>query len=324
MVEFRQYIESTRKEIQDHIKITFRLPFLSDSKEFKDMVEYYNRSQGKLLRPLLCAMFCDALGGHHEEAISLGSAVEQIHGGSLMHDDIIDADLFRRGIKSMHEQFAVIPAILFGDNMMASGLRALDTIAPQRMPRAFSEFSTSVDRLSTGASKEHQRNPWNRGEYIFVLQLKTATAFRAAARLGTITADSSEGTTEIAGRIGEEIGVAFQVADDITDITKSINIGQPVGDVKDGKVTLPVMHLHNKYQELKDECDNYCNGVSDLKEIPRLIASMDEGISSAKEFITERLSLANEYLKFIPLQNGYRQLLQEYGEFAVSSILNEA
>jgi geranylgeranyl pyrophosphate synthase len=324
MISFQEYIENTRKEIGAQIKNTFKLPFLSDSKEFAHIVDYYTQSQGKLLRPLICALFCDALGGHHEEAIILGSAIEQVHGGSLMHDDILDNDLFRRGLKSTHEQFGVIPAILFGDNMMASGLTSLRTLSPSRGFRGFIEFCTAVDRLSTGASKEHTRDQWNRSQYISVLQLKTATAFRAAARLGAITSDASEDTTELAGRVGEEIGVAFQVADDITDIIKSIKTNQPTGDVKDGKVTLPIMHLYKMRPELHEELETYSHGIDNMNQIPGIIKFADEGINNAKDFISERVGLANEYLKVIPLKDGYRSMLDQYGEFAVNSILNEA
>lgn len=324
MTKFTDYVDGIKVEIALQLRTSDKFPFLSDRKEFKELLDYYNQNLGKMLRPILCVAVCDALGGNHEEAVMLGSAVEQIHGGSLMHDDVIDGDLFRRNAQSIPERFGVIPAILLGDNMMSMGLKALGAISPTRMGAGFGEFVTAVDRLSTGASKEHTRNPWDRDEYIFVLRLKTATAFRAAARLGAITAGASEEAREIIGQAGENIGVAFQIADDITDIQKSISTGEPTGDMKEGKVTLPIIYLYKKYPEFKDQFANYVHGVVAFSEIPDILAHINEGIMHAHEEIDNRLGEANQGLKFVPMANGQRYILEEYGRYAVRAILEES
>lgn len=324
MTKFTEFVERTRIEIIARRERAFRLPFLSDNKEFKEIADYYHQSHGKLLRPLLCVAFADALGGSHDEALILGTAVEQIHAGSLMHDDIIDGDLFRRGLESVHERFGVIPAILFGDQTIVTGVQAIRTLPPEHAASAFIELTSSLDRLTTGANKEHKRAPWDIETYMDVISLKTATAFRAAARLGTIAASSSNDTRDVAGNVGEHIGVAFQIGDDITDILKSIRTGKPTGDVLDGKTTLPIIHLKSKYPELEKEFIRYEHGVQSIDEIPGIIEHIEEGMAYAHQEIDARLQKANELADLIPLNNGMRYVLNEYGRYAVNSILSEA
>jgi geranylgeranyl pyrophosphate synthase len=318
------FVSKTRSELVPMLEASEHYPFMADMKAFADISEYYNRSHGKLLRPLLCVAFCDSLGGQHEAALNLGCALEQIHGASLTHDDLIDSDLFRRGLQSVHEKFHVIPAILFGDILMVNGLKKVDTLPVEHKIQAWTELVTAGDRLITGAFKEHKRDPWNKESYFTILSFKTATAYRAAARLGAITAHASDETKEIAGRVGEYIGIAFQLADDITDIEQSISKQLPIGDMKEGKVTLPIIHIRNKYPELAEQCELYSKGVEEMSDVSGVLDKMSEGISATHDEIVHTLNMANQLLSFIPLQNGKRAILEEYGRFAVDSILKES
>ncbi|MCY0881037.1 MAG: polyprenyl synthetase family protein, partial [Firmicutes bacterium] len=173
------------------------------------------------------------------------------------------------------------------------------------------------------AMRENYRNPWNEQEYLDVIRLKTAALFRASARIGAIAANASLDTKEIIGDFGELIGTAYQIADDITDITKSISEEVLLGDLKDGKATLPFIHLRERHPELAALLNSYNNGLDDYSQLKPVIAHMDDGIGYSMNKIDSLLNTANALLDHIPLVDGGRNILSSYGKYAVTSILKE-
>jgi len=321
---FNLYINNVKEEIIRARLKAFRGPSLLPHIEvFNNIIDYSNGAQGKFLRPLLCISVCDSLNGNHEEGIHLGAGIELIHAGSLTHDDIIDDDLYRRGKLTIHEKFYVKPAILFGDTLFVAGAASIRTIPESHKTPAFEEFMDAFGRVSAGAMRENFRNPWDEREYIEVIKLKTAALFRASARLGAISSDASLDTKELIGEFGELVGTAYQIADDIIDIKKSINEQVPIGDVKEGKVTLPIIHLKNNHPELASILNDYSRGVDDYSNMSSVFSIMDEGIEYSQNKITKILNDANSLLDHIPLANGGREILQKYGEYIVQSMLKE-
>jgi geranylgeranyl pyrophosphate synthase len=321
---FKTYVNDVRNEIISARHKAFQSPaMLPHSSIFNEMMEYNEISTGKLLRPTLCVMMCDALGGQHAWGVHMGAAIELIHSGSLVHDDIIDDDLFRRGLKTAHESFSVKAAILFGDHLYVTGACSVRTLPPKYMAESFKEVMDAIDRVSSGAMREGHRNPFDKDEYIEVIKLKTAALYRACGRLGAITADATTDTMRIITEYSEKIGIAFQITDDLVDIYKSMDEQVPLGDVKEGKSSLPIILAYEQHENLRPYLDQYVNGVEDMRKLRPLWANMNEYLVKSEVYVRELIEDANDLIEQIPFNNGYSKIVSEYGPYIIKSMRQE-
>lgn len=322
---FSEYIEKIRQEIIQARMNAFKSPSMIPHAEiFAQIMDYNFQNLGKMLRPTLCALTCDALGGIHDEGIHLGSSIELVHAGSLVHDDLIDEDAFRHGQDTVWKKFGVKASVLFGDILFVNAAVSVRTLPEEHMADAFKELMDVFGRASSGAMREINRSPFDVNDYTEVISLKTASLFRASARLGAIASDCSEDTKHLMGEFGEGVGIAFQIADDLVDVKKSVDEEIPIGDVKEGKITLPIILIHKKYPELRRECDLYSKGVKDMRQISGILERMPEAINLTYENIKGMLDDANKKIDMIPFKNGYKNLMSEYGKYAVDSMIKEA
>jgi octaprenyl-diphosphate synthase len=198
---------------------------------------------GKRLRPLLtlgCARLCGYRGERH---IALAAAVEFIHTATLLHDDVVDASDLRRGRDTANAVWGNKPAVLVGDFLFArsfelmvedGSLRILDILSRTAAVIAEGEVHqliTANDTASTEAA------------YLEVIEAKTAALFAAASRIGAVIADRPLDEEEALARFGRNLGIAYQLIDDMLDFSaRSGEFGKSVGDdFRDGKITLPIL-----------------------------------------------------------------------------------
>jgi len=323
-MNFKQYIEEVKKEIIEARYKAFSTPsLLPMAQSFSHIINYDFQSTGKFLRPLLTVLSTDALDGEHEEGIHLGTAVELTHAGALVIDDIIDEDTTRHNQLSIWKKFGNKAAVLYSVLLDVAAASTVRTLSDHKMARAFKEIMDAFARTSYGAMREAHRNPWDLVEYSEIINGKTATLFRMAARLGCISSNASTDTTDIMGYYGEQVGIAFQLMDDIVDIQKSINEWVPLGDVKEGKVTLPVIYLKTKYPEFEKEYNIYSKGVKDLDDVSNIMDNIKEGIKYTEDSIRNTLALAIEKIKIVPMVNGYKTMFGEYASYIIDSMKKE-
>jgi geranylgeranyl diphosphate synthase type II len=205
---------------------------------------------GKRLRPILCVAAAEAVGGQIEEAMGPACAVECIHTYSLIHDDLpcMDDDDLRRGRPTCHKVYGEGMAVLAGDALLTAAFEILAGCAGS--PR----FSAGVlvKELSIAAGSrwliagqvldlENERRVIEVDDVRRVHEAKTAALLVASLRLGAMTADASEEELAALTRFGRALGLAFQIIDDILDVTQSSEVlGKSAGkDVAAGKATYP-------------------------------------------------------------------------------------
>jgi octaprenyl-diphosphate synthase len=200
-------------------------------------------SGGKRLRPMLtlgCARLCGYNGNRH---IALAAAVEFIHTATLLHDDVVDASDLRRGRDTANAVWGNKPPILVGDFlfsrsfelMVADGsLRILEILSRASSVIAEGEVLQLTTANDTGTSE---------AAYLTVVQAKTAELFAAASRIGAVMAERPAEEEEALDRFGRNLGVAFQLVDDMLDFcAHQSQLGKKIGDdFRDGKVTLPIL-----------------------------------------------------------------------------------
>lgn len=214
----------------------------------RDATRWYPDAGGKRLRPVMALLACEAAGGAAEDALPVALAVELVHNFSLVHDDIMDRDATRRGRATVHTKWDEPMAILAGDVLFA---RAFEVLARIGEPAAHQEaaglLSRAIRQLCEGQAMDvafEKRRDVAVAEYLDMIRGKTAVLFAAACHGGALGAPKrSRAAVDALDRFGEGFGMAFQVADDILDVTAdSKTLGKPWGsDVRAGKRTVLVL-----------------------------------------------------------------------------------
>jgi len=197
---------------------------------------------GKRLRPLLTVLTGRALGCQDQGLYTLGAAIEMLHAATLLHDDILDNSLLRRGKPAAHTVFATTPVVLAGDALLAKAMLMVSAFGDSRLTDC---ISMAVMRTAEGEIAEFDllRNlKVGHEEYLSVITGKTAWMLRASCELGALLSGAGPALVEAAAVFGLELGVAFQMVDDALDFSPPAETGKPRGgDVKEGKVTPPLL-----------------------------------------------------------------------------------
>lgn len=241
-------------------------------------------ARGKRFRPILTLTISKALDGDEKKALDYGVAVELAHAASLVHDDILDGDMSRRGKASFWVKYNLGNGILFPHELISYSLSLLG------------KHGLAVERISME-------------EYYSKIQLKTASLFGAACQLGTMAA----GRRDLSGRFyryGMELGMGFQIADDVVDVVRTLTTGKPAGDMRAGSLSLPLVLLwlrspghREQIQELLSRKPSNLS-LSLAGEIGKKILKECLEVSRGHVYkalgIIEELSLGEESRKVLP------------------------
>lgn len=207
------------------------------------MVGELVQAGGKRLRPRLALLAFAACGGKPERleaAIDAAAAFELIHTASLVHDDIIDQSPLRRGRPTVHTAYGLGHAIVAGDFLFTQGFRLSGRLTRE----VIDVTADACVRLAEGEVMEQRllAEEVDEERYLTIIVKKTAEPIRACAKAGALLADAPAEVVEALGQYGVEIGIAFQIADDVLDIAGDPKeTGKVVGqDAKTGVLTLPV------------------------------------------------------------------------------------
>ena len=212
-----------------------------------EAMAYSAEAGGKRLRPLLTLEFCWLVGGDPKKALPFACSIEMIHTYSLIHDDLpcMDNDDFRRGRPSCHKKFGEATALLAGDGLLT---KAFGVAAEAELPGDV--ITEAVKTLSAFAGPEgmvagqmidltNEKVPPTASVLELTYRLKTSALLQAACRMGVLAGGGNEAQLAAAGDYAYKLGMAFQIVDDILDVTGDAAVlGKPVGsDAANGKVT---------------------------------------------------------------------------------------
>ena len=216
----------------------------------QEAMRYSLLAGGKRVRPVLTLAFCEALGGQRQSALPLACALELVHTYSLIHDDLpcMDDDELRRGQPTCHTVYGEATAVLAGDALQAEAFRLMaqaPELSGEQRADAVLELARACggDGMVAGQLMDVEQIVTNEEELRLMCGLKTGAMIQAAAVLGCVAADASGETRERARAYGRHIGLAFQIRDDMLDVTASeTELGKPVGsDRSEGKHTFADM-----------------------------------------------------------------------------------
>jgi len=284
------------------------------------VVTFLGRSRGKLLRPTLTYLCARLLGASNERTHFAAIVVELLHNATLMHDDVVDGSDRRRGLPSLNSVFGNKISVLFGDYLLASSLLAMLECGDRRV---FEVLAATARRLAKGELDQAARaKNLNMDEetYYRMVSNKTGALLSASCLLGGLSTGADEAQLEALATFGEEIGVAFQIQDDLLDYLGSESlIGKPVGgDLKERKITLPLLHAFRVSDAAEVRRVKRLVARPKLGDLKRVVAfAVDKGgVAYARERARERGARALAALEAFP-DGPVRRRLADFGAFAV-------
>jgi octaprenyl-diphosphate synthase len=282
------------------------------------IMRYIVKRKGKQLRPMFVFLSAKLCGEINESTYRAASLVEVLHTATLMHDDVVDDSMERRGFFSVYALWKAKATVLIGDYLFAKGLLlSLDHCDY----RALHILSDAVRKMSEGEllQLEKARN-LNLDENIYydIIRNKTASLVASACAAGAWSTTNNDDLTEKMRSFGENAGMAFQIKDDLFDYA-SDNVGKPTGnDIKEKKLTLPLIYtLNNSDKKTRRKIIFIIkNENNDKEKIRYVIEKVIEsgGISYTMKKMNEFKQKAIEVLHQFP-DNPYRKGLEDLVDF---------
>ena len=260
--KFQEYVELTEKNLRIFNECTEET---QAQKNLIDAMNYSLEAGGKRIRPVLVYAFCEALGGAIETAVAPACAIEMIHTFSLIHDDLpaMDNDDFRRGNPACHKQFGEALAILAGDALSVLPYEIIadsKELSSDQKVMIISILANSVGRegmIGGQAIDIESENRTDIDEEVLrhMYRCKTGQLIAVSCVMGAICADAGNETIRAAAEYGLRLGLAFQIIDDILDVTgDEKELGKPVGsDKQENKTTFVTIYGLEKARELADK-----------------------------------------------------------------------
>ena len=238
--------------------------------------EHIVAAGGKRLRPMLAVLSARALGYAGKDHHQLAAVVEFIHTATLLHDDVVDQSDLRRGRKTANALFGNAPSVLVGDFLYSRAFQLmvqLDSMVVQKV------LADATNAIAEGEVLQllHVHNPdTDEAAYLRVIERKTAVLFAAATRLGALVSGADAATQERLATYGMELGLAFQIADDVLDYASdAATMGKNLGDdLAEGKATLPLIHAMAQSDAATRERLRAIVEAGDATALPEVIAAI--------------------------------------------------
>jgi octaprenyl-diphosphate synthase len=286
----------------------------------RQVAEYIIGSGGKRLRPtlvVLAARACGYQGGQH---ITLAAIIEFIHTATLLHDDVVDESDLRRGRETAHEVWGNAASVLVGDFLYSRSFQMMVTVDSMRVMDVLSNATNTIAEGEVEQLLNMHDPETGEDRYFSVIQKKTAKLFEAACQLGAVLTGQPE-LEEALATYGRELGVAFQVADDVLDYTADAEtLGKNIGDdLAEGKPTLPLIlgrqRLDSDDRQLIDKSIRH-GGLDHIDRIVTLIRESG-ALETTRDVARQRARAAMDALDALP-SSRWKEGLAALAAYSVS------
>ncbi len=299
--EIREPVKEELKEFNKY----FNQILSSNHELIKFITNIFIRKKGKQIRPLLVFLSAKINGEINEKTYTGAALVELLHTATLVHDDVVDNSELRRNTFSIKALWKSKIAVLFGDYLLAKGL--LTSVEKGAMD-LLQLTSEAVEKMVEGELKQLKRSRLvniNIDEYFEIIEAKTASLMAAACAIGAKSSTEDTSKVLIMKELGKNIGICFQIKDDILDIEKSANSGkQKANDIIESKITLPLILAldQSSSREKKDVLKLLHKKEKKYQEINEIIKFIvnKNGIKLAYDVLNEYKSKSLEILNKYP------------------------
>jgi geranylgeranyl diphosphate synthase type II len=221
-------------------------------------VKYILSGGGKRLRPVLLLFTCEAFGGNYKDALFAAASIELLHNFTLVHDDIMDNADTRRGRETIHKKWDRDTAILAGDHLIALSLKALNMTETLYLKRVYDFYINSLSEVCEGQiydkAFEKQKNITIEN-YLMMCRKKTSKLLESCTAIGAVIAGAGESDIQYAVSYAENLGLAFQIQDDLLDIMgEEKKFGKKQGgDIREGKKTYMLLKAIELAEDEEDK-----------------------------------------------------------------------
>lgn len=260
--------------------------------DLQAVLEYLLSSGGKRIRPIVTLLAGGMLDADDESILNLAAAVELLHTATLVHDDLIDGAMLRRGIPTLNARWSAAATVLAGDYIFAQAAGRAASTEKVELMKIFSEtLATIVGGEITQLFDS--RGKASRDEYYKRIYAKTASLFRASTLCAALVSPEDKTIVDQMEAFGYEIGMAFQIVDDILDFTgEQTTVGKPVAsDLRMGLVTLPAIYYHEAHPDDADMAAILNGHYDDDAKMDRLVSAIrqsgaiQQSMEEARQFV---------------------------------------
>ena len=294
----------------------------ADNAMLENVLGYIKKRGGKRMRPILTLLMAKSFGQVSDSTQHAALALELLHTASLVHDDVVDESDERRGQASVNASFTNKVAVLVGDYILSTSLLH---VAYTGQPKIVEELAQLGRTLASGELLQLssvQEQEISEDLYFDIIYQKTAVLFAVSAAIGAMSAGAHDDDIAGARQFGKQLGLMFQIRDDIFDYFDDASIGKPTGnDMKEGKLTLPVIYALNKSQDADMIALAYKvkEGSANTDEIARLVdfTKLQGGIEYAEHCMDNLGSLCKQYIDEYIKEKAIRDSLTAYVDYVV-------
>lgn len=306
--EMKSFEKKFRKSMKTHVML------------LDQIMKYIIHRKGKQIRPMFVFLTAGASGGITEATYRGAALIELLHTATLVHDDVVDESNYRRGFFSVNALWKNKIAVLVGDYLLARGL--LLSVDNEDF-NLLKLVSTAVREMSEGELlqiEKARKLDITEDIYYEIIRQKTATLIAACCAVGSASAGNSQEDVEKARLLGEKIGMAFQIKDDLFDFG-SEEIGKPTGiDIKEKKMTLPLIYALNQAgwsekRHIINLIKNHSNKPSKVTEVIEFVKNSG-GLNYATEVMKRFVNEAFDLMKGFP-ESTYKNSLRNLVQFTI-------
>ena len=309
------------KDLNDFIEL-FNSSLTHEQTLLSEVLAHIRKRGGKRMRPILMLLMAKNYG--QVSSVTQYSAVglELLHTASLVHDDVVDESGERRGQASVNASYNNKVAVLVGDYILSTALLNVAHTGNQRIIEYLAELGRilaagEILQLSNINNQEIREDV-----YYDVIKQKTAALFEACAAIGSISANASDEEVQKARQFGQNLGIMFQIRDDIFDYFDSKEIGKPTGnDMTEGKLTLPVIYALNTtdFEAMHTLAKKVKAGTVNKDEIAVLVefTKQQGGIEYAEQKMQDFSKLCMSYIDECVTNKAVKEALTAYVDYVV-------
>ena len=309
------------KDLDDFIAL-FQSALTHDDGMLGSALSHIRQRGGKRMRPILMMLMARNFGDI--SAVTQHSAVglELLHTASLVHDDVVDESGERRGQASVNATYNNKVAVLVGDFILSTALLHVSYTGHQRIIEYLAELGRTLAAGEILQLSNIQNQAISEDVYYQVIKQKTAALFEACAAIGALSGGATEEEMQKARQFGQNLGIMFQIRDDIFDYFDSKEIGKPTGnDMTEGKLTLPVIYALNTtdFESMQTLARKVKAGTVNKDEIAVLVefTKQQGGIEYAEQKMSEFSQICKQYIDENVKETSIKDSLMAYVDYVV-------
>ena len=310
-----------QKDLDDFIAL-FQSALTHDDGMLGSALSHIRQRGGKRMRPILMMLMARNFGNICDVTQHSAVGLELLHTASLVHDDVVDESGERRGQASVNATYNNKVAVLVGDFILSTALLHVSYTGHQRIIEYLAELGRTLAAGEILQLSNIQNQAISEEVYYQVIKQKTAALFEACAAIGAMSGGATQEEMQKARQFGQNLGIMFQIRDDIFDYFDSKEIGKPTGnDMTEGKLTLPVIYALNTtdFESMLTLAKKVKAGTVNQDEIAVLVefTKQQGGIEYAEQKMAEFSQVCKQYIDENVKEKAIKDSLTAYVDYVV-------